>query len=225
MKRVGLTSRVVEASGYHEPRDALSHNWVEWTQARNWMPFALFNSAADPAQYLWENDLDVLILTGGNDAVSHSSKDSYCEIRNRSEVAFLDVAVEEGIPVFAVCRGMHMLNLYFGGSVESDIGGAKENHIATTHPIEISNSVGGIFDTERLCTNSFHSQGFHDDRLAPALTSFAHSTDGYVEGVIHPELPIVGIQWHPEREHPNANLDVILVDRLVHEGSFWHVVE
>ena len=125
----------------------------------------------------------------------------------------------------AVCRGMHILNLYFGGSVEADIGASKAQHIATTHPVEISNTVGGIYKRALLETNSFHGQGFHDDGLAPPLTAFAHSTDGFVEGVLHPVLPIVGIQWHPEREHPNAHLDIALIDRLVNEGKFWHAVE
>jgi gamma-glutamyl-gamma-aminobutyrate hydrolase PuuD len=222
VKKIGLTSRVVAAGDYVEPRDALSHDWIEWTQAQCWTPIALFNSVEDPAAYLRATGVDALILTGGNDAVSNGPDSSYCDLRNKTEFAFLDVAIEERIPVLAVCRGMHILNLYFGGSIEPDIGAAKSDHIATMHSIEISNSVGGIFNGARICTNSYHGQGFCDDRLASDLVAFAHSSEGFVEGLFHLELPIAGIQWHPERNHPSARLDAELANRLFREGGFWH---
>lgn len=216
--------RVVQATGYHEPRDALSHDWIDWAERQGWTPLPLSNNLADPAGYLDALKVGAVILTGGNDAIPRADAASdYCPNRNHSERSTLDWAIAGGVPVFAVCRGLHMVNMYFGGSVVSDIGSLKSAHVAQTHELEILNSLGGTIEDSVFETNSYHEQGIGKDGLADVLTPFAASRDGLIEGAFHVDLPVLAIQWHVERDNPATRFDEVAVSRLFHEGAFWRV--
>jgi putative glutamine amidotransferase len=214
--------RVVQAIGYDEPRDALSHDWIDWTERHGWTPLPLSNYLKDPARYLKEMKVGAIVLTGGNDAVPRDGVPSdHCPNRNCTERMALDWAIANGVPVLAVCRGLHIVNIHFGGAVIPDIGSLKAAHVARNHKLEILNSLGGILGTPDLETNSFHEQGIAKDGLADALRPFITSGDGLIEGVVHPEFPILAVQWHPERDNPAAHFDDIAVSRLFSEGVFW----
>ena len=57
--------------------------------------------------------------------------------------------------------------------------------------------------------------------LGAGLRSFARSEDGLIEGVVHDTLPIIGMQWHPERPHPSTAFDDALAEALRAESGFW----
>jgi putative glutamine amidotransferase len=56
-----------------------------------------------------------------------------------------------------------------------------------------------------LNVNSYHDQGITRDQVASPLEVFALSEDDIVEGAYNPDLPILGIMWHPERPHKAAD--------------------
>ncbi len=219
---VALTMRVVQAVGYHEPRDALSHDWIAWTERHGWTPLPLSNNLADPVSYLKAMKVDAIILTGGNDAVPRVGAESdHCSNRNRTERMALDWATATGIPVLAVCRGLHIFNLHFGGEVIPDIGPLKAAHVARNHQLEILDPLGDLMTGREFETNSFHEQGIANDGLAKTLRPFIASRDGLIEGAVHPDFPILAIQWHPERDNPANHFDDLAVSRLFDEGVFW----
>ena len=175
-----------------------------------------------PADFLAKTGIEGLILTGGNDAVPRESGASnYSKERNDTELAALKWAVETGIPAFAVCRGLHMTNLFFGGSVDADIGSLKPAHVAQDHVVEIVETLSGAISQQEIVTNSFHEQGITREGLSGDLLVFATSQDGLIEGVVHRDLPVLAVQWHPERQNSAADLDDVLVSRLFGEGAFW----
>ncbi len=220
---VALSMRVVKAVGYHEPRDALSHDWIDWTERHGWTPLPLSNNLAQPVSYLEAMKVGAIILTGGNDAVPRVGIESdHCPSRNRTERMALDWAIATGIPVLAVCRGLHIVNIHFGGTVLPDIGPLKAAHVARNHKLEILDPLGGILAGSDFETNSFHEQGIAKDGLANALRPFIASSDGLIEGAVHSDLPILAIQWHPERDNPAVQFDDIAAARLFDEGVFWH---
>ncbi len=45
--------------------------------------------------------------------------------------------------------------------------------------------------------------------------------DGIVEGLYHPQLPVLAVQWHPERPNPATQFDVEILGRFLREGEFW----
>jgi putative glutamine amidotransferase len=107
---------------------------------------------------------------------------------------------------------MHILNLYFGGTVEPDIG---REHVARDHEVTAcSGAPSRIADRFPLVTNSFHEQAVVPDRLGADLCCLATSKDGFVEAFMHRTQPIFGVQWHPERPNRAADFDRWAIESL-----------
>lgn len=106
-----------------------------------------------------------------------------------------------------------MVNAYFGGTVARRVSDLGE-HVAVRHGVRIIDtplpSVPVRTDAE-VIVNSYHDQGVVLSGLAGALRPFALADGDLVEGLYHPDHPIVAVQWHPERERAITALDRELV--------------
>ena len=122
------------------------------------------------------------------------------------ESSMIGPFLASGKPLLAICRGMQLLNIHFGGTLFQDI---KEQQTykhsdffsrsGTTHPITIDESshLYQILHTAQTDVDSIHHQAI--DRLGERLTATAYSPDGFVEGIELPNHPFcIGVQWHPE---------------------------
>lgn len=142
------------------------------------------------------------------------------------EFRVLEYALSEDMPVLAICRGMQVMNVAFGGRLIQDLHGHRnddpddEEH--TSHLIYVApgaKSAAIIGSAGFFKVNSYHHQGLTEAQRAPRLMSTAYSVeDGLVEGLESPEHSwVVGLQCHPERkdEVPRlfANLFAGLHDR------------
>ena len=128
------------------------------------------------------------------------------------EVEALGLALERGLPVLALCRGMQMLNVVMGGSLIQDLPSQRPSHInhaqtahgaaernAVTHDVHTDQSsrLASILGAAAIRTNSMHHQAV--DALGAGLVAAAWADDGIIEGVEMPgEQWIFGVQWHPE---------------------------
>lgn len=223
MRRLGLTMRVVSAVGYDEPRDAISHDWLVWLAAQGIEPVLIPNAVADPAAYARTSNVDGLILSSGNDVTQRQDGGDYSPLRNRAEGALIEWAQAAAIPVFGVCRGLHMINAHFGGRVCADIRDELPDvgkHVSCQHSIALTGGFAKWLGASAE-TNSYHRQGLAVADLAPALGAFAVSADGIVEGLVHRKLPILAVQWHPERAGSCSDLDGKLLSRLLIQSAFW----
>ena len=120
-----------------------------------------------------------------------------------AQIALLDAFVREGKPIFGICRGMQLINVYFGGSLYQDL------ETADTHmdkdgvdSVHIVNSVfdGNIFEElygKSFPINSAHHQGIK--KMGEGLYEILRADDGVCEAVSHDKLPIIATQFHPER--------------------------
>ncbi|MDC3347542.1 gamma-glutamyl-gamma-aminobutyrate hydrolase family protein [bacterium] len=204
--RVVLSMRSTQASGYDEPRDSVSHDWIALLQKLGMTPILLPNSLDNPASYLDALAPDLLILSGGDDPGQDTPRD-------RSEKIVLDHAVAQRLPVLGVCRGMQVINLYFGGFLDAIAG-----HVASSHPIRIKGAFEALYGNESV-VNSFHALTVPAEGLAPDLVAAAVDDDGNIEALHHNILPIAAVMWHPERaEAPEA--DRLLFKRLIEGGKF-----
>lgn len=218
VRRIGITMRIIDAVGYREPRDCLAQDW--WSYMQSTFPdirwIGLPNIGRDIRDYVREWGLDGFILSGGNDVGSAPKRDD-------TETALLEMAVDKKIPVFGVCRGLQMLNFFFGGSIIHDLTdacGKPEAHAGTAHMVSINDGVfRNLLSSNELMVNSFHRQGVTKDTLAPVLQPFAFSMDGLVEGLYHSEMSIVAIQWHPERKNPAQDADRKLIETWLKNSS------
>ena len=151
------------------------------------------------------NGIDLLVLCGGEDidpARYGETRQSYCRASNLTRDAFewevLGAAVALGKPVFGICRGHQMINVFFGGTLYQDL--AQEHGAAhpSTHFVQVMNDgyLKPIFQSSYQEVNSTHHQAVKD--LAPGFTVAATASDGVIEAIENKALNIRGVQFHPE---------------------------
>ncbi len=208
MKRIGITQRVERVQSYSERRDSLDQRWPMFVEKLGFLPCPLPNFLPDKApQVVAALKLDAILLSGGNSIASFdpSAFDAAHE-RDAFENALLDEALNQGIPVIGVCRGMQMINVYMGGGLAHVAG-----HVAVRHPI-LSIDSNYTLPTD---INSYHDWCIPLKRLADNLDPIAVDVDGHIEAFTHVEKNLLGIMWHPEREQPFNRLDIKLIKRFL----------
>jgi putative glutamine amidotransferase len=127
------------------------------------------------------------------------------------EMALLRLALEQGMPIFGICRGMQILNVALGGTlyqdVPSQLGADVLDHWQTTPKCQVTHEVevledsylAKITDRQTVEVNSYHHQGIKG--LADVLTVAARCADGVIEALESRDFSdrwMVGVQWHPE---------------------------
>jgi N5-(cytidine 5'-diphosphoramidyl)-L-glutamine hydrolase len=184
--RVALTMRVTQASGYIEPRDSISHDWLARLGEWDMTPLLVPNHLSAPESYLDGLDADLLVLTGGDDL-------GITPERDRSEIKLLEHALHKGIAVLGVCRGMQLINVHLGGRLVP-----VDGHVTRPHAVSVGILWQDHYKAETM-VNSFHAQAVPADGLAPGLVAAAHDGEGNVEALFHQTLPMAAIMWHAER--------------------------
>ena len=127
--------------------------------------------------------------------------------------ALMKGAIDRGVPLLAICRGLQELNVARGGSLATEIQEleGRMDHRAVTHPdqreryamrqpvaIEAGGRLSGILGKSEIKVNSLHRQAI--DRLGDGLTVEAMAPDGTIEAIAVDEAKAfaLGVQWHPE---------------------------
>ena len=162
------------------------------------------------------NLFDGLMLTGGFDIPSYFYNENelegveytYDRERTLFELQFLPLVEERSKPIFAICLGLQMFNVYRGGSLIQDVYqqlGTTINHNASSkdptilaHPVNIlgESKLRKIVGDDELMVNSSHHQSI--GRLGKDLIGTAFSEDGVIEAVECSKTGFFGVQWHPE---------------------------
>jgi putative glutamine amidotransferase len=176
--------------------------------------------AEQPAQLL--GMLDGLLLAGGADidpgtygARPHPETGPTWPERDRFELALAHAALERDMPVLGVCRGMQMLNVALGGTLEQHLDDT-ETHRHTPgafsdHEVRLAEGTlaARVVGSERTAVKSHHHQGIEE--LGDGLVAVGWADD-VVEAI---ELPGkrfgLGVLWHPE-EDERSNVIGALVE-------------
>jgi putative glutamine amidotransferase len=133
--------------------------------------------------------------------------------RDETTLPLIELALEKGVPLFAVCRGFQELNVVLGGTLHQhvhEVEGYHDHRENPDDPLDIqygpSHEIhlveGGLLrdlaGTDTVTVNSLHSQGIA--RLADGVTVEAVADDGLIEGfrVDGAKNFALGLQWHPE---------------------------
>ena len=164
---------------------------------------------------------DGLILSGGGDPDPNLyGEDCLQELgditpeRDTFELAILEEFLKTKKPILGICRGLQLMNVFYGGTLYQDIKYVdtniqhKQKWLADlpTHDINIleNNILFEIFG-KKARTNSFHHQMIKD--LGRELTSIATTNDGVIEAIQNKNYPFFyGVQWHPEMMASRGNL-------------------
>jgi len=220
--RVGITMRVVNSVRYYEPRDAISHDWISLL-TDNDLEFVLIPNCGDQViEFLELNKIQALILSNGNDIYDKNSlvpMKNVSEVRDYTEHKILSWAKNNYIRTLGVCRGLQLINVIYGGTIEYGLG---QDHVVKTHRVDINDSLAQKhFNVKSFITNSYHNQGIRAENLAKGLIPFAIAADGLIEGFYVKDEPILAIQWHPERKLSESYFnDQMPIDFLLN-GAWW----
>lgn len=153
---------------------------------------------------------DGLILCGGGDIspAMYSGQDAgLCRgidpIREESDRCMCKAFWRAKKPVLGICRGMQMINVLFGGTLLEDLGELNEIHKGNQEGDRyhlVSAQEGSLLHQlygGRFPVNSSHHQAV--ERPGEVFCVTCQAEDGTIEAIESPTLPILGVQWHPER--------------------------
>ena len=209
-------------------RDALEQDYVSYYAKFGITLIPVSNNSENIEEY-FKLPIYGLILSGGNNVnpklYNQESKypSDFSVNRDNTEKKLLELAIKKKLPVLCECRGSQFMNVFFNGSLIQNINDEiGTNHVAVAHKIRIiDEKVSSFLGKTETIVNSFHKQGFTKEQLSKKLESFAIAEDGIIEGIYHPEYPIAGIQWHPERSGCDEELNKRLIQAFIKGELFW----
>ena len=179
--------------------------------------------------------VDGLVLTGGPDVdpsrygqSPHPETYGVSAVRDHFEEALALAALEVGMPVLAICRGIQVLNVALGGSLVQHLPDitSQVHRPGARHAVDVTpgSRIHAALGTERAIGLSWHHQAI--DRLGAGLVVTGRADDGTVEAV-ELEGPVdgapwvVGVQWHPEDTAAEDPIQQRLIDAFVGQAARW----
>ncbi|MFF4693867.1 gamma-glutamyl-gamma-aminobutyrate hydrolase family protein [Streptomyces sp. NPDC001307] len=171
------------------------------TDVCQWLSGVVITGGQDVHPACWGGDTAVVRdIDPRTDPMAHDvARDEY-------EIDLVRAALERGIPVLGVCRGLQVLNVALGGTLIADLPPGSVSHLSAQaaptdgtadHLVtfEKGSIAAGLFG-EYALTNSWHHQAV--DRCGTGLVVTGRTSDGVIESVELPGAPVLGVQWHPE---------------------------
>jgi putative glutamine amidotransferase len=188
-------------------------NLASWIRPRDEKWFNPF-LATRPEIRVWNaaekevemNEMDALLLTGGNDIGKEFLRQPVPDpsvletpdlARDKWEFAAVQNALDRGLPILAICKGLQVLNVALGGTLRLDIRGHNlpEQKSHDVQPLRSDASTRHRFEK----VNSSHHQAI--DRLAEGCVVESWcAQDDVIEQIRLPDRPFgLAVQYHPER--------------------------
>ncbi len=212
---IGITTSVTV--GTIPERAYINGTYVMAVQAAGGIPLLLTPHFTPEVQAaLWQR-LDGLVLTGGGDIeparfgeAPHPAVADVSPARDELELGLTRRALADDLPLFAICRGIQVLNVALGGTLVQDlpsewpdalVHAQKAPRHEPTHAVKVMGEgtrLGRVLGAPEVEVNSMHHQAIK--RLGDGLREVAWAPDGVIEGV---EMGgdarfVLGVQWHPE---------------------------
>ena len=141
---------------------------------------------------------DGFVIVGGDDASpklyneENYASHNVCDEIDELDLKIIDYAAKNNKPLFGICRGLQMINIYFNGSLKQHI----LNHSEISHKIVLVDDFLDFPQSEIV--NSFHHQSVK--KIGKNLKVLYYSLDGEVECFVHENHPILAVQFHPEMD-------------------------
>lgn len=139
-----------------------------------------------------------------------ATPDDHDPERDATTLPLIHAALERGIPILCICRGLQELNVALGGTLFQEVhkvpgrmdhrGGEGEQRFAIKHDVTLTGELARIIGSDTIAVNSLHGQAI--DQLAEGLVVEGVAPDGTIEAVRVKDAPgfNIAVQWHPEWE-------------------------
>lgn len=160
-----------------------------------------------------ENLYDGLLLPGGGDISpifyhrKNYGSQNICITEDIIQILLFHRFLEQKKPILGICKGMQLINVALGGNLIQDLPTKNLHAYDKTDRFHTTKALPGsqlhsLYGNDCI-TNSAHHQAINKLGDHLRITQYAH--DGVAEAIEHDTLPIIGVQWHPERMQPDGN--------------------
>jgi gamma-glutamyl-gamma-aminobutyrate hydrolase PuuD len=222
--RIGITTYLEPTIWGVWERDAslLPRVYLDSVVAAGGVPLLLPPVGTDPTVL---DVLDGLIVAGGcdvdpstYDAAPHPETVDTRPGRDEHEKVLIRAALDRDLPLLAVCRGLQMLNVTLGGTLQQHLPDVVAHDAHRPSPaifgttevkVEPGTLTARVFG-DRTSVQCYHHQAL--DAVAPGLRVTARAGDGTVEAAeVDGHDFAIGVQWHPEEDPDDLRLFAALV--------------
>ncbi len=179
------------------------NNYIKAIQGAGMEPIVSLNLPEDTAF----SDYNGLLLPGGGDINPARYRKPLCgsvdidDALDQAQFAMLQAFLQTGKPILGICKGHQVINVHFGGSLIQDIPQADRHRYQEGDQVHLTRvqKDSWLYPLygEEFPTNSAHHQAI--DQVAEGFHVIQTSYDGVIEAIAHEKLPILSVQWHPER--------------------------
>ena len=204
MRNIGITQRIHFIKEYNEYRDELDQRWSSLFANIGILQIILpNNSELFKSKAIDSLNLNGVILSGGE---FQENNDNNIGLKNRNEFEnnLIKHCIDNKIPIIGVCRGMQILNNFFGGKLEK-----IDNHVGKYHEI---NNLSNLPISNKV--NSYHEFKLNRNELPENFEIIATDLDGEIESILDKKNNLLGIMWHPERNDPIDKNDIKLFSKF-----------
>jgi len=179
--------------------DFIDHHWLNFFNKKK-IDFILLPNKKKLALQKIKNSkkINFIIIPGGTDLFK---KDKISKIRLDIEKLLIQHSIKRKIPLLGVCRGMQLINHYYGGKLNK-----VKNHMKVKNQIFLKDS---MFKKKLMTVKCYHTFGINKSNLGKNLKIKAVDNNNNIEMFEHKQKNIIGVMWHPERESNYNKLELI----------------
>lgn len=183
----------------------------------------------------YDPDIDLLLLPGGSDVdpIRYNQRPGVYTSKSNVHLEYFDKYIlpeyiENETPIFGICRGFQSLAIQFGGNIDQDIKGHSKSTKSRDELVNKTYINEELNKSFRKSVHEFVAKNKHAKKLEDVnsihhqavvdtgeFEIIAYEEDGTIEAIQHPELPIAGVQYHPEELIGTELLSIFLIDNLL----------
>ncbi len=228
---IGITASLetVTSGPWTEPSAVVPIHYCEAVQRAGGRAVLLVPDPADAADPEGVLDLiDGVLITGAAGDVDpsrygaerHLETHPVTPLRDDFELALVHAAEARDRPLLGICRGMEVLNVAHGGTLEQHLPDAVGDdahartpgefvrHSVRLEPGSLAARAVGAESTE---VRGFHHQGVREVGEGLRATGWADLEDGIVEGIERPDRAVaLGVLWHPEEDETSRVIGALV---------------
>ena len=193
---------------------------------------AVWAAGGDPLTFLpveasdWNErmaGIDGILMPGGGDLdPSHYASEVTTDeiygvdaVQDAVDFSLVKWAIENAVPLLAVCRGCQLVNVALGGTLIQHM---EDDHRHKVHPVNVTEAAQLGLTDDVVESSCYHHQAI--EQLGRGLEVVATSGDGVVEAIKIPSKAwAFGVQWHPEDNFESNAQQLAIFERFVSEAA------